>query len=50
MKVELNFRVYGCVYSIDYGDALWMYNLQTHSIVYIRGAHFFVCQSFLIPQ
>lgn len=31
MKVELNFRVYGCVYSIDYGDALWMYTyLQTH--------------------
>ena len=58
MKVERNFRVDGCVYGIDYGDALWMYTyLQTHLIVYIKmytcvheDVYLFVCQSLLIPQ
>ena len=38
----------GCVYGIDYGDALWMCTyLHTHSFVYIECVHL-LCQSLLI--
>ena len=41
----------GCVYGIDYGDALWMYTyVQTHLIIYIKCVPLFLCQSLLIPQ